>query len=160
MGQVDSIDLLTRREIEARLLVPLLEALGQEFDRERVLEVARRTIIRIARDQGAQLAQDLGGNSLSHFNLLLDAWKKGGALEVEILEQSAERLDFNVTRCLYAEMYRALGVPELGSLLSCNRDHALIAGFNPSVEFTRTQTIMENAPICDFRFRVRKEESL
>jgi hypothetical protein len=49
-------------------------------------------------------------------------------------------------------MYRALGVPELGALLSCNRDFALIQGFNPDVELRRTQTIMEGAPHCDFRY--------
>lgn len=49
-------------------------------------------------------------------------------------------------------MYRDLGVPELGVLLSCNRDHALIEGFSDNVTLTRTQTIMEGAPYCDFRF--------
>jgi len=49
-------------------------------------------------------------------------------------------------------MYRALGIPELGALLSCNRDFALIQGFNPDVDLTRTQTIMEGAPFCNFRY--------
>jgi hypothetical protein len=49
-------------------------------------------------------------------------------------------------------MYASLGLQELGGLLSCNRDYALIEGFNPSIKLTRTQTIMEGAPHCDFRF--------
>jgi hypothetical protein len=49
-------------------------------------------------------------------------------------------------------MYRALGIPELGALLSCNRDFALIKGFNKDAELKRTQTIMEGAPYCDFHF--------
>jgi hypothetical protein len=53
-------------------------------------------------------------------------------------------------------MYRALGVPELGALLSCNRDYSLIEGFNPEVTLTRTQTIMQGAPCCDFRFQLRR----
>lgn len=57
-----------------------------------------------------------------------------------------------VTRCRYAEMYRALGIPELGETLSCSRDAALIEGFNPEVEFTRSQTIMQGAACCDFRY--------
>ena len=67
-------------------------------------------------------------------------------------EQSDDRLSFDVTRCRYAELYRALGIPELGAVLSCNRDAALIDGFNPAVTFVRTQTIMEGAPCCDFRY--------
>ena len=50
-------------------------------------------------------------------------------------------------------MYRALGIPELGAVLSCNRDAALIEGFHPEVQFSRTQTIMGGASHCDFRYR-------
>ncbi|MCS6910033.1 MAG: L-2-amino-thiazoline-4-carboxylic acid hydrolase [Anaerolineales bacterium] len=82
----------------------------------------------------------------------LVTWTKDDALELEVLEQNEQRLSFNVRRCRYAEMYRALGIPELGALLSCNRDFALIEGFNPEVTLTRTQTIMEGALFCDFRY--------
>jgi hypothetical protein len=40
--------------------------------------------------------------------------KKDDALHIDVLEQSEEALAFNVTRCRYAELYRALGIPELG----------------------------------------------
>ena len=146
------IGVLTRREIEARILGPLLEAFSDEFGRQRVLEITRQTIIRIAREQGAGLAQSIGGSSLAHLADSLEAWKKDDALHIEVLEQSEQRFAFNVTRCRYAEMYRALGIPELGGLLSCNRDHALIGGFNPNIQLTRTQIIMEGAPFCDFRY--------
>jgi hypothetical protein len=36
--------------------------------------------------------------------------------------------------------------------LSCARDYALIEGFNPDVSLKRTQTIMEGATHCDFRY--------
>jgi hypothetical protein len=155
-SRLNAIGVLTRREIEARILAPLLEALGEEFGRERVLEIARETILRIARQQGEALAQSMGGDDLERFAASLEAWKKDDALHLEVLEQSEESLAFNVTRCRYAELYRALGIPELGALLSCNRDAALIEGFNPSVELTRTQTIMEGAPFCDFRYQKKQ----
>jgi hypothetical protein len=74
-----------------------------------------------------------------------------------VLRQDEQALDFNVTRCRYAELYRALGLEDLGGLLSCGRDAAMIEGFNPDVELTRTQTIMEGASHCDFRYRLRGE---
>ncbi len=150
--RLNELGVLNRREIEARILAPMLEALGQEFGRQRVLEVARQVVIDVARQQGAQLAQAMGGSDLPHFAASLENWKKDDAMQMVVLESSAERFHFNVTRCRYAEMYQALGVPELGALLSCNRDHALIQGFNPQVSLTRTQTIMEGASFCDFRF--------
>jgi hypothetical protein len=153
--RLNEIGVLRRREIEARIVGPLLEALGREFGAERVREVAREVIVGVARQQGDQLAAAMGGRSLTHFADSLDLWKKDDALQTDVLEQTDERFAFNVTRCRYAELYRALGIPELGALLSCNRDFALIEGFNPDVKLKRTQTIMEGAPFCDFRF-VRK----
>jgi predicted ArsR family transcriptional regulator len=153
---LNEIGVLKRREIEARILMPVLQALGDEFGRERVFEVARRVIVEVAQEQGRQLAERMGGNSLAHFATALDDWKKGDAYRMDVLRQDDERFDFNVTRCRYAEMYRALGIPEMGALLSCNRDASLVEGFNPDVQLTRTQTIMGGATHCDFRFEVRR----
>jgi hypothetical protein len=150
--RLNTIGVLTRREIEARILAPMIAALSAEFGRERVLEVVRQTIIGLARQQGEALAA--GGCTLAHLAASLEAWKKGDAMQMEILELSEERYAFNVTRCRYAELYRSLGVPELGALLSCNRDAALIEGFNPEITLVRTQTIMEGAPFCDFRYKL------
>ena len=101
----------------------------------------------------------MGGNDLTRFAGALENWKKGDAYRMETLEETPERLSFNVTRCRYAEMYRSLGIPEVGALLSCNRDFSLVEGFNPAIALTRTQTIMQGAPHCDFRFVTRSEAS-
>jgi hypothetical protein len=151
---LNDIGVLRRREIEARLLAPLVEAFSAEFGRERVLEVATRVIVEIARAQGRELAASAGSDDLRTFAAMREPWTRNGALELEVLRQDDREYDFDVTRCRYAELYRALGVPELGALLSCNRDFALGSGFNPRMSLTRTQTIMEGAPYCDFRYRL------
>lgn len=148
------IGVLNRREVEARLLAPLIEALGERFGREQVIDVVRETIREIARKQGAELATSMGGDSLPLFADSMAAWTQDDALELTVLVQNDDQFDFNVTRCRYAELYRALGVPELGAVFSCNRDATLIEGFNPEVDFSRTQTIMQGAPFCDFRYRL------
>jgi predicted ArsR family transcriptional regulator len=147
---------LRRRLIEARVIAPLLDAMSAEFGAERVRTIARDVIVRLAQEQGAQLADSVGGCSLAHFAGTLERWTADDALRIDVLEQSGERFDFNVTRCRYAEMYRELGIPELGAVLSCNRDAALIEGFNGEVEFSRTQTIMGGASHCDFRYTLRR----
>ncbi|MFX8852579.1 L-2-amino-thiazoline-4-carboxylic acid hydrolase, partial [Acinetobacter baumannii] len=65
--------------------------------------------------------------------------------------------DFNVVRCRYAEMYRQMGLGEIGPLLSCNRDGAFCDGYDPKLKLTRSQTIMEGASHCDFRYRYEAE---
>ena len=62
---------------------------------------------------------------------------------------------FDVARCRLAELYEGLGVKDLGYFLSCCRDETFIAGFNPSIELARKQTIMQGAPVCGFRFALR-----
>lgn len=148
------IGVLNRREVEVRLLAPLIEALGERFGRPEVVEVLRETIREIARRQGSELATAMGGNSIPLYADSMSAWTQDNALELTVLAQDESHFDFNVTRCRYAELYRALGVPELGAVFSCNRDGTLIEGFNPEVEFQRTQTIMQGAPYCDFRYRL------
>jgi hypothetical protein len=77
------------------------------------------------------------------------------AFEIEVLEQSDDVLSFNVTRCRYAELYEKLGIREFGTTLSCVRDFSLIRGFKPDVSLERSQTIMEGAACCDFRYRMK-----
>lgn len=148
------LPLLEQREIEARIVGPLVRAFAENLGQEKTLEIVAGVIRDLARESGAALAESLGESTLRAFAGSLDRWRENGALEIEMLEQTPERLSFNVTRCRYAEMYRALGLGDLGASLSCQRDFALAQGFNPSIELTRTQTIMGGAPYCDFRFRL------
>ena len=150
----EKISLLSRREIEARLIAPLLEAFADEFGREIAYKIARRAIVQMAEEQGQQLAAQPGAYGLQEFAGVLESWTQDGALELDVIESNAERLAFNVNRCRYAEMYASLDCQELGTLLSCSRDYAFAAGFNPEIELVRTQTIMNGDDCCDFRFRI------
>ncbi len=149
---LNEIGVLKRREIEARIIGPFVDALASEFERERVLAILSETIINVARQQGAERAAAVGDNSLLAFSQSAGDWRKGNALEIDVLEQNEEQYDFDVTRCRYAEMYRALGRADLGAVLSCNRDYSLVEGFNPEIKLERKQTIMQGAPCCTFRY--------
>ena len=155
--KLNEIGVLKRREIEARILAPVVEALAQEFGEAQVLEVVRDTIQNIARQQGSEMAKDMGGCTLGKYQASMEAWKTDDALQIDVIEQSPTVFAYNTTRCRYADMYKDLGIPELGVVLSCNRDQALIEGFNPNIKLKRTQTIMEGAVFCDFRFELINE---
>jgi predicted ArsR family transcriptional regulator len=156
--ELNQIGVLRRRAIEARILAPVVAAMAKEFGAERVHTILRQAIEEIARRQGAALASAARGNGLAEFHDTLDRWTTDDALQLEVLAREDDRLAFNVTRCRYAEMYRELGIPELGAILSCSRDAALIEGFNPAVRFTRTQTILGGATHCDFRYHLTRPD--
>jgi predicted hydrocarbon binding protein len=153
-ADLSKVSILARREIEARILSPVIKAFVKEVGKERALRIVEPIIQSLAREGGANLAKLLGGNTLEHFAKGMSFWTLEEALTLDLREQNPKRFFFNVTRCRYADMYKELGVPELGNLLSCGRDKALIEGFNPKIKFTRTQTIMEGASYCDFRYEL------
>jgi hypothetical protein len=155
--ELNQVGILRRREIEARILAPVLEAIGEVFGKEAVLEITRRTIEDLARQQGRELAGQLGAQDLNSFAQALEPWSRSGALELQILNQNPTQFDFDVTRCKYAELYRELGVTELGAILSCSRDAAFIEGFNTAIRLERSQTILGGAAHCDFRYSGQSE---
>jgi hypothetical protein len=148
---LSQINLLTRREIEIRIAGPLIRAFMEELGRDKALPIARKAIGSLARENGALLAERMGGNSPAHLARSLKAWTAEGALEFEIVELSETSFYFNVVRCRYAEMYERLGMPDEALILFCGRDFDLVKGFNPRMTLTRTQTILEGKGYCDFR---------
>ena len=154
---IDSVPLIIRREIEALTAAPLVKAFMEEFGREKTLSVAENVVKSLARRMGEALKLMAGGDSLLHFAKVMSVFGQGGSQEMETIEATPRKVSINVVRCKYAEMYRKHGLEEFGYLLSCGRDFALIEGFNPKIRFVRTQTIMEGAPFCDFRFSEEEE---
>jgi hypothetical protein len=156
--RLNAVGVLTRREIEARIVAPLVDALGARFGRTEVVAIVREVIATIAREQGRVMAESCGDASLDSFAQTLGPWTKDDALRLHVIHETPAQFDFDVTGCRYAELYRALGIPELGEVLSCQRDAALVEGFNPELTLTRTQTIMQGAACCDFRYRAKARE--
>ena len=146
------LTLLQQRTIEARVLGPLIRAFQEELGAERANAIARRAIEGIARQRGRELAGRMGRDDLEAFVEVTNTWRGQGDLEIEVLERTPTRYSFNVTRCRFAEMYRELGLADLGGILSCGRDFVLCQGFSPRIRLRRTQTIMQGAPYCDFRY--------
>lgn len=151
----DPIHLLRHREIEAKIVAPLVRAFAAEVGNEKAREILAGVIRQLAEQAGCAAAAEVGGNDLAHLKQVVDGWRANGALELTVLRDDADAFEFDVTRCHYAELYHALGLADFGPLLSCNRDGAMIAGFNPDIAFRRTQTILQGASHCDFRYRYR-----
>jgi hypothetical protein len=86
------------------------------------------------------------------------AFAASDALDYEVLKQTPDAFEVNVGECRYAKFYRELGAPELGFLLTCASDFPFVEGFGGEVQLTRTQTIMEGADYCDFRYSLKQKE--
>ena len=152
--------MLARRRIEAEILGEVYTVLKQRHGVEEARAVIGAACSASAIAQGKAFADTFDtAPDLTDMAAILPNWTKGGALEIDVLEASPERLDFNVTRCRYSEMYREMGLGEIGDLLSCNRDGDFCIGFNPNMTLERPQTIMKGADHCDFRYRIDGQDN-
>lgn len=152
--------ILEQRRIEAAFAKKIYDVLEAELGTETARRLLGTAVIEAARAAGADFADRAGGpTDLLAFADLLSLWQKDDALVIDWLDVEPGVLNFNVTRCRYAESYRELGVGEIGDLLSCNRDGEFCTGYDPRMKLTRTQTIMGGASHCDFRYTLPKTDA-
>ncbi len=147
------IPLLARRRIEAEILARVYASLARRLGEEAAQEVIGEAVEAAAEASGRDFAaQAPEGPGLAHFATVLDRWTEGGALELRDVRLAGDTLEFDVTRCAYAELYRSLGLPAaLGYALSCRRDAAFARGYLPGLALDRSPTLAEGAPACRFR---------
>ena len=153
------IPLITQVKIQAQVLVPLVKTLQAELGEERANAIVRKALGDLYRQYGekwwrTQEARNLG----EKMALAFDMFAAADALEYEVIKQAPDAFEVNVTECRYARFYAEIGAPELGFLLTCSADFSMAEGFGADVQLTRTQTIMQGASHCDFRYRLKKSE--
>ena len=150
------LPMLEKRRIEAQILKCVFDVLVERHGRAEAETVIGEAVSNSAIAQGKEFrAKEDHEPDLKDFADLLPLWKMDGALEMDVIEESPDRLEFNITRCRYSEIYKDMGLGDIGHLLSCNRDGDFCIGYNPKMELTRTQTIMKGASHCDFRYRLK-----
>ncbi|OLN31253.1 L-2-amino-thiazoline-4-carboxylic acid hydrolase [Desulfovibrio sp. DV] len=148
------VTLLEKRGIEAAMLADVYAVLTERLGRDAALAIIEETVARSAFAAGQAFAATApDGPTLAHFATVANLWQRGEALCIENVRQTSERLSFDVTRCRYAESYRAMGLPEeLVMRISCLRDGAFAAGYSPALAFSRPATIASGASSCPFTF--------
>ena len=159
MENLFNIPQIEQVKIQAQVLVPIVKAFQAELGEERANEIVGRALDDRARNLGQWFSALVGGSPIEKVVAVLPVFATGDAVEVEMIELTSDAVGFNVTRCRYAEFYKELGEPELGFLLTCSGDFAMAEGISPDLELTRTQTIMQGASHCDFRYRLKGKES-
>ncbi len=151
---MDNMPILTRRRIEAEFARGVYDEMKAELGEATAKRILTDAIIKLARQSGAGFARQAPGGqpSLDHFRAIQSLWTAEDALRTEVVKSTDTEFHFNVVRCRYAEMYREMGLAELGAVLSCNRDGAFSEGYDPKLKLERTQTLMGGASHCDFRY--------
>ena len=153
-----TIGILERRTIEAEFAKAILEEFSAEIGEAKARAILSRAVVKLAMQAAGKFAAeaDPEKSPIENFAAIQHHWTKDDALAIEVIEKTDTRFDFNVTRCRYAETYKAIGLGEIGHLLSCNRDGAFCEGYDPKLKLERTQTIMQGASHCNFHYTYEK----
>ena len=153
-----SVPVIQQAKIQAQVLVPLVKALQAELGEARANALVRNALGEIYRRFGEEFARKKNEKNLGTImGSAFTTYAQENALDYKVIEQSQDAFEIDVTGCRYAEFYKELGEPELGFLLVCSADFPTAEGLGPDIKLTRTQTIMQGASHCDFRYRRVKE---
>ena len=149
-----AISVIQQAKIQAQVLVPLVKALQAELGEERANDLVRKALGDTYRRFGEEFWRAKNESNLGQaLTSAFATYAHDDALDYRVIAQSQDAFEIDVTGCRYAEFYRELGEPELGFLLVCSADFSTAEGFGSDVTLTRTQTIMQGAGHCDFRYK-------
>ena len=149
------VSLLDKTRIQAQVLLPVLRALRAELGKDKADAIVRQALRDWSRQLFAAIGDDINGSPRRKWAAMQGALNDASAREVEfeILRHDKEALDIDVTRCRFAEFFRALGEPELGALLICDTDVDIASVGAGEVDLDRADTLMRGGPRCTFRYK-------
>ena len=150
-GRVDIMENMGVLAIEMEAVVPLVRDLQRVLGEPTVLD---------ALDERVRLQNEAARRApprepdFDAIERSMAGFAAGGALDFETVDKGDDHVDMDVTRCGYAALMERLGARDLGSALLCAQDLAVAERIGAKLE--RSQTYMEGASHCDFRFRRRR----
>jgi hypothetical protein len=147
--------LLDKTRMQAQVLVPVLRALRAELGKDKAYAIVKQALRGWSKQLFAAIGDGIEGSPWRKWATVQSVWGEvsGREVEVEILRHDKEALEIDVTRCRFAEFFRALGEPDLGALLICEADFDIVSVGEGEVSLDRAQTIMQGAPSCTFRYK-------
>jgi L-2-amino-thiazoline-4-carboxylic acid hydrolase-like protein len=158
MPDIASLSLLDEVKLQAQVILPVLRSLRAEIGKEKADRIVGDALRKWARDLYHRIGDSKTGTPREKWDAV---WaddmrpRIGDAVDRDMLKDDGTVREYNVTRCQYAEFFRGLGEPELGGILLCDSDFHIADVAGSSIEFRRTQTIMQGAAYCDFRYRFK-----
>ena len=145
---------LEATKIQAKAVIPIVKALEKEIGKERAHAIVGKAMadnyVAWRSRRGFEKNSHPGGDGEN---------KPAFPVEHEVVENTDTAYGHNITACAFAEYFRSIGEPEIGALMTCGVDFAAEALIRPDWEFSRTQTRMQGAPCCDFRWRLRQQNA-
>lgn len=140
--------------IQAEVLAPLLTAMREELGKDAADRLMRKGLQPYARRIGREMRAGSDEPSLVKLGKAVEGLEMMGEQKVAFHERAPDRLSYDIVECSVAKFYRAMGLGDLGFTLICCLDYDIMPSLDERIVMERSQTIMQGASHCDFRFRI------
>lgn len=119
---VHPISLFDEVKIQAQVIMPLLRALRTELGKDKADALLSQALRGWVRAVYQRIGEQKPGDPREKWEGVWDELRPriGDAVEREFIRNDDDAREYNVTRCSYAEFFKALGEPELGAILLCD----------------------------------------
>ena len=135
-------------KMQSKMVIPIVRELEKEIGKERAHALVGRAIAGAYVDY-----RKLRGFEANSHPRVKQEGEDVFPAEREVIDDAGESYGYNITGSLFAEYFRSIGEPEIGALMTCGVDFAPEDLVRPNWEFERTETRMQAASYCDFRWR-------
>lgn len=135
-------------------LIPLLQGLAEELGDQDFIEVLKKAGIRTGSSRGVAHAKNLGSDSFAAFTGVMRDPDRfvSHVITYEVVEDTDEAFEINVTECLWGKTFRAADAQDMGYAAICHPDYGEAQGFNPKMRMIRTKTLMQGHDCCNHRW--------
>ncbi len=151
----NKLPLLDEIKVQTKVIKTILDALRAELGKEKADALIYNALRPHIRDVYHKIGKRKSGNPYEKWEKVWEEIRPriGENVEREFVINDSNACEYNVRKCKFAEFFKEIGEPELGMIMMCDFDYYIAEIGKPVVELTRTQTLMEGADYCDFRYR-------
>jgi len=149
MAKISELDAV---KIQSRVMIPVIKALEAEFGKEKVYNIVAKAIAESYAEFVSKKIPDRNTHPVETIKSF------DYPAESEVVEHTDTSYFVNMNKCEIGDYFRKIGEPEIGALMTCGVDFAVEKKLRPNWEFRRTQTLMQGASYCDFRWHLKDSE--
>ena len=147
-----SVTLLQTRAIEVEVAHAFHSVLIEQLGESAARDIFQEAVTRLAKASAEEIRKECPQPGLEDLWRVWESLAADGHLDIDLVESSANRLHFHVSRCAFAEMYTDRDRVETGLAFSCGRDASFAHSLIPGVHMKQSHTILEGARRCEITY--------
>jgi hypothetical protein len=137
-------------------LADATNAFSKQLGKEKAIEIVAKLSEENSIEQVEQIVSQNPVNNFNDFKELfltqMNSDFMKNALTFTIKENSENKLEFEITECLWAIVHKEMRETELGYCAYCKPDYVMAKTYHPKIKLTRSKTLMQGDEFCNHTY--------